>query len=303
LITPRLPSLTRWVAGPARAVARQLARELSEDRVTGLAAETAFFIVLSVFPGLVMLASALGSLDLVLGSDVAAEGKRVVVEFLRRILTERASQTVEVVQDLFIEQRSGLITISLLFSLWALMRGFAAVIRALNLAYDIEEARTWIRQRLVAAVLSVGSVAVGALMLAAFVAGPLLGGGQALAEALGLGDTFASAWAIVRWPIAFGLVVLWAAAVYLFAPNRKSHLSQELPGAALTAVFGLAASAALNLYVRLAAAANPVLGSLGGGMILLLWLYLLSLGLLIGGELNAVLRDRSRNPLLSAPRP
>jgi membrane protein len=180
------------------------------------------------------------------------------------------------------------------------MRGFAAVIRALNLAYDLEEARPWIRQRLVAAVLSLGSVAVGALMLAAFVAGPLLGGGQALAEVLGLGDTFASAWAIVRWPIAFGLVVLWAAAVYLLGPNRKSHLSQELPGAVLTALFGLAASAALNVYLRLVAAANPVLGSLGGGMILLLWLYLLSLGLLIGGELNAVLRDRRRKPLLPA---
>jgi membrane protein len=280
-----------------RAVARELAREISEDRVTGLAAETAFFIVLSVFPGLVMLASALGSLDLVLGSEVAAEGERVVVEFLHRILTERASQAVEVVQDLFIEQRRGVITISLLFSLWAVMRGFAAVIRALNLAYDLEEARPWIRQRLVAAVLSLGSVVVGALMLAAFVAGPLLGGGQAFAEALGLGETFASAWAVVRWPIAFGLVVLWAAAVYLFGPNRKSHLSQELPGAALTAVFGLAASAALNVYLRLVAAANPVLGSLGGGVILLLWLYLLSLGLLIGGELNAVLaRERGRGP-------
>jgi uncharacterized BrkB/YihY/UPF0761 family membrane protein len=55
-----------------RAIARELSREISEDRVTGLAAKTSFFIALSLFPGLMMLASALGSLDLILGSDVAA---------------------------------------------------------------------------------------------------------------------------------------------------------------------------------------------------------------------------------------
>jgi membrane protein len=265
--------------------------QASEDRVTGLAAETAFFVILSVLPGLLVLAAALGSLDLFLGENVATEAQDVVVDFLRRILTDRASGAIDVVQDLFEQQRGGIITVSLLASFWTLTRGFTAVIRALNLAYDVDEARLWIRQRLVAAFLSLGSVLIGALVLAAFVSGPLLGSGRALADALGVGETFARVWFLVRWPIAFLLIVLWAAVIYHVGPSRADRLIREIPGAALTAVFGIAASAGLNLYLRFAGAANPVLGSLGGGLILLVWLYLLSLGLLIGGELNALLKS------------
>jgi membrane protein len=62
-------------------------------------------------------------------------------------------------------------------------------------------------------------------------------------------------------------------------------------------VLWLFVSAGLNIYLRVAADANPVYGVLGGGLILLIWIYLLSLSLLLGGELNPVLaRDRARVP-------
>jgi membrane protein len=275
-----------------RAVASEVRKEVSDDRLTGLAAEMAFFVVLSVFPGLIVLAATLGSLDSLVGQEVAAEAQDIVIDFLRRILTEDASPVIEVAQDLFTEQRGGVVTLSLLGSFWSLTRGFTAAIRALNLAYDLEEARPWLRQRMVAGLLSIGSVVAAAFLLVVLVAGPVLGGARAIADAVGLSRPFGEIWAVLRWPIAFGFVVLWAAAIYHFGPNRRSRLSEELPGAIVTAAFGLGASGGLNIYLRLAGAANPVLGSLGGGLILLIWLYLLSLGLLIGGELNAVLTER-----------
>ena len=275
-----------------RVVASEVRKEISGDRLTGLAAEMAFFLVLSVFPGLIVLAATLGSLDSFVGQEVAAEAQDIVIDFLRRILTEEASPVIEVAQDLFTEQRGGVVTLSLLGSFWSLTRGFTAAIRALNLAYDLEEARPWLRQRMVAGLLSIGSVVAAAFLLVVVVAGPVLGGARAIADAVGLSRPFGEIWAVLRWPIAFGFVVLWAAAIYHFGPNRTSRLSEELPGAIVTAAFGLGASGGLNIYLRLAGAANPVLGSLGGGLILLIWLYLLSLGLLIGGELNAVLTER-----------
>jgi membrane protein len=279
----------------ARAVASEVRNEITDDRVTGLAAEMAFFVVLSVFPGLIVLAATLGSLDFIMGEEVAADAQQIVIDFLRRILTEEASPAIEVAQDLFTEQRGGLLTLSLLGSFWGLTRGFTAAIRALNLAYDVEEARPWLRQRLLAALLSIGSVVAAAFLLIVLVAGPVFGGARALADAVGLSGAFGEIWAVLRWPIAFCFVVLWAAAIYHFGPNRRSRLREELPGAIVTAVFGLGASAGLNIYLRLAGAANPVLGSLGGALILLIWLYLLSLSLLVGGELNAVLNEyRSR---------
>lgn len=276
-----------------RTVLRELRRQVAEDRVTGLAAETAFFVVLSVFPGLLVLATALGWLDLILGGDIAAEAKRTVLDFMRKLLTERASPAIDVARDLFAEKRGGVTILSLLLSIWALTRGFASVIRALNLAYDLDESRPLLAQLLVAVFLSLGSAVVGALVLAMLVSDPLFGGGRAVADFLGLGDAFATAWNYMRWLLAFALVVMWAAAIYHAAPNRSSRLGEQLPGAVVTAVLGVIASAGLNFYLTVVGSANPFLGSLGGGLILLIWLYLMSLGLLIGGELNAILASQS----------
>jgi hypothetical protein len=110
-----------------RAVASEVRKEVSDDRLTGLAAEMAFFVVLSVFPGLIVLAATLGSLDSLVGQEVAAEAQDIVIDFLRRILTDEASPVIEVAQDLFTEQRGGVVTVSLLGSFWSLTRGFTAM--------------------------------------------------------------------------------------------------------------------------------------------------------------------------------
>lgn len=283
-------SYTRLVA-PKRIAStlKELTREIVDDRVTGLAAEVAFFAVLSIFPGLLMIASGLGFLEGLLGTKLAADAERVVHDFLNRMLTRDASQAIGAVRTLFEEERSGILTFSAIGALLALTRGFAVLIRALDIAYDLTERRKWIRQRFVALGLALGSVLMTVIMLAVFVAGPLLGGGQALADRIGVGDAFALFWDWLRWPIAFAVLVAWANATFHFGPNQKTPWVADLPGAVLTVVLWLVVSLGFSVYLGLAAGFNQVLGILGGGLILLMWLYLLSVALLIGGELNAIL--------------
>lgn len=272
---------------------QELTEEIVDDRVTGLAAEIAFFGVLSTFPGLLMMASALGSLDGLFGSELAFEAQTIVQNFMNQMLTRDASQAIEAVRDLFEEKRSGVLTLSGIGALLALTRGFAALIRALDIAYDLIEQRKWWRQRLLAVGLGVGSVLVAVLMLVIFVTGPLLGGGQAVADLMGLGESFAVFWDWARWPVAFVLLVLWANATFHIGPNHKSPWSADLPGALVAAVLWLLVSLGFSVYLRLASGFNQVLGILGGGLILLVWLYLLSVALLIGAELNAILTKRA----------
>jgi membrane protein len=112
---------------------------------------------------------------------------------------------------------------------------------------------------------------------------------------IGAGNIFAFAWRFLRWPVALALLIAWATTLYHVAPNRARTLWREdVPGAALTAVLWLASSLGLHLYLQVAADGNPVFGILGGGLILLIWLYLLSLSLLVGGEFNTVLREPAR---------
>lgn len=282
----------RNALGRAGRVVRRTYREIAEDRVTGLAAEVAFFAVLSVFPGLLMVAAALGSLERLVGSELAARSKEQILDFLHLVLTDQAGGAIEAVETLFADESGGLITVASVAALWALSRGFAAIVRALNLAYDVRERRRWLSLRLLSLGLALGSVIAGAVLLAMVVVGPLLGRGEDVADFIGAGDVFAFAWRYLRWPVALVLLIAWATTLFHIAPNRvRTPWREDIPGAALTAALWLASSLGLNLYLQVVAGGNPVFGILGGGLILLIWLYLLSLSLLIGGEFNAVLKE------------
>lgn len=283
---PRIPAVLD--------VVEEVWHNASRHRVTGLAAEVAFFGVLSLFPGLLAVAGALGSLEVIVGGDLALKGQRTVVDFLSRTLTERASPTVDAVQALFEGKSTGLLTVGAVVLLLSLSRGFAAAIRALDVSYGVAETRSWVRTRLLALGLALGTVIVSAIMIAVIVIGPLLGTGQAFADWLGLGETFPRVLGLLRLPLAFAVQVAWAATLYHLAPSRRSPWRWDLPGALLTGLLWLGISVGFRTYLALAATGNPVFGVLGGGLILLVWIWLLSLALLIGGELNGALARRAR---------
>jgi membrane protein len=283
------------VAATERTV-RELVHEWQEDRVSGLAAEVAFFGVLSLFPALLAVTAALGGLGAIIGPEAAAQAEAEVVSLLRSVLTDEADRTIDAVQELFEESSPGLLTIGLVTALWAASRGFAAVIRALDVAYDLDERRTWVGLRAVALALALGTVVVASLLLAMLVLGPLLGGGQEVADRIGLGGGFATFWDWVRWPTVAAAAIAWAATIFHVAPNHRTPWRWDLPGALLTAAAWLLVSVGLRGYLAVASGGNQVFGTLGGSLIVLLWLYLLAVGLLLGGELNAVLAHRAGVP-------
>jgi len=276
-------------------VARKLQQEASRDRLTGLAAEIAFFGVLSIFPGLLMLTAALGTLEALVGSDLAVESKRQILNFFDLILTDEASGAIDAIEELFEDGSGGLLTLASAFALVGLSRAFAVVVGALNLAYDTNEQRPWVHRRLLGLALAIGTLVMALFTLVLIVVGPLLGQGPEIADLLGLGDAFAIAWSILRWPVAFLVLVAWTTTLFHLAPCRAlPRWRDELPGAFFTTVLWLVVSVGLNVYLQLAANANPVFGVLGGGLVLLIWLYLLSLALLLGGELNTIAASYAR---------
>ena len=284
------PAVTRSPRRLWRLTVR-IVRKSDRDRILGLAAETAFFAVLGVFPALLMMAGVLGSLDALLGTGTAEQVESEVVHALRLVLTDEASGAIASIEQLF-RTGSSLLTVASALALVSLSTGFATVVNALNLAYSVPETRGWWRRRFLGLALGIGSVLLGALGLAAVVVGPLFGQGQALAGALGL-DAQSALWQDLRWPAAFVALVLWATTLCHLAPATRTAWRRDLPGGAFAGVLWLAASYGLNAYLRLVSGSNPVLGALGGGLIIMIWIYLLSLALLIGAELNAVLQARS----------
>lgn len=291
---PRTSKRWAFLRGERWALARRMWQEWQDDRISGLAAEVAFFGLLSLFPMLLAVASVLGSLEAVVGGDVARQAEEEVLRGLGSVFGgEGGEEVLGAVEDLFAGTDGGAFTVGAVVALWAASRGVAAVIRALDLVYDVEERRSYVRLRLLAVLLALGSAVVGAGMLGVLVLGPLLGTGRDVANALGLGGAFVTGWDLLRWPVALAVLLAWAATVFHLGPNRRTRWRDELPGAVLSAVAWALASVGLRTYLGVAGATNSVLGALGGSIVIIMWLYLLAVGLLLGGELNASLARRA----------
>ena len=286
-----LPPLTVLWRGVLRFV-DDLRHEWSRARVGGLSAEIAFFGLLGLFPAVIVFAAALGSLDVVIGAGAAAHTEEWLLDRVGETFgsdnTLRAT-----IEELFDRSNAGLITAGIVITVYASSRGFTAVVGALDVTYGDQDRRNWISTRVMGFVLTLFTLLVAALVAAMVVVGPLLGGGEEIAERLGAGSAFTTAWVWFRWPVVFVVVVCWAASLYHFAPRRRTPWRTDLPGAVVGTVWWLAVSLGFRFYLDAASSGmNAVFGLLGGALSLLIWLYLLAMGLLVGAEINRVLNDR-----------
>ncbi len=115
--------------------------------------------------------------------------------------------------------------------------------------------------------------------------------GQWLAELAGYGATFAAVWDVARWPVLVGFVVLALAVLYWAGPAIAHSFRWITPGAVVATLLWLAATWGFSLYLRFADPGSAY-GALGALVVLLFFLYVSSIVLLVGAELNAVVDKR-----------
>jgi membrane protein len=267
-----------------------LYRQWHDDRVSGLAAEIGFFALLSLFPLLLVLSALLGGLSSILGNDLATDVENQLTEWAGEVFGADGS-VVDAVGSLFSQPSTSALTVGVLATLYTASRGFAAVIRALDVAYGHDNTRGWVGTQVVGLLIATGSIIVGALTLAGLVIGPLLGredvGGGAFEGFLTV------LWDWFRYPTAFVILVLWAATIFHVAPNRRASWRWELPGALFSALLWIIATYFFSLYLAtLSSTSNAVFGVIGTAITIELWLYLLAIGLILGAELNSAFAIR-----------
>ena len=289
---------TRAPAGnPVRWFGRlvvEVIHKADRDRLLGMAAETAFFAVLTLFPALLAVAAVLGQLSLIIGEENALRVENGVLNFLDTLLTDTASPAIDTVRDLF-DSSGNALTIATLLAVLSLSTAFSALINTVTITCDAPETRGWWRRRWLGLLLGIGTVLTGALAVTLLVIGPLFGRAEDVVAGVGLDAEYAVLWSYARWPIAFFSLVIWATTMDHIAPPMRVKWRYALPGGFLTALLWLAASYGLNLYLELAVRSSPIFGALGGGLILMTWFYLLCVALLAGSELNTILLARRRH--------
>ena len=251
---------------------REIVREAIEDNAVDAAASVAFWLLLSL-PATLL--AGLSTLSL-LGDDVTAELRRLTFEFVDRVFTSEADELRVAIDGIFDQNKAGLFSVSLLLALVTVSRGFAGLIRALDVVYDIEESRGFLRLR-------VASIGLGLGTIATVVASTWLW--YTSAEA--------SVPLVLRVVVALAVLVVWAATVFHVGPNHHTPWRYDLPGALLAAVGWFAVSIGYGWYIQLAGGGNTVLGIAGALLLGMTWFWIVCLILLVGGELNEIIARRA----------
>lgn len=255
-------------------------REILDDRVSTLAAQTAYYFFFSLFPLLLFLA------PLVTMAIDQATFIRLVTERLTDVVPGAAVQPVAMVLTdvVFVEDAPGLISVGILLAAWSGSNIFGALTTSLNLAYDVEEWRPWWKRQLV----RLGMLLVGGTVILAATVAIVAGDNivRAVAGTVGLGAAGVRLWTFLQYPVAFAFVVLFAFFTYWLLPNVNQRKSHALVGAVVASVLWLVATLLFRLYVQ-HFPPNPAYGLIGGIMLLLTWMYVSMFVVLVGGELAA----------------
>ena len=263
------------------------------DEMTDRAAALTYYMMMSLFPALLVGVSLLGLLgdrSLVTRTvDYASENgaPAEVTDALDALLTKT------------VESAGGAISFALLLGISIALYGaagaFGAAGRALNDVYEVEESRGFLLHKLAdigftVIVILLALVALVSIFLGGDLAGDLFG-------TIGLGDTAAGIWRVARWAVAIAAVLAIYSIIFAFAPDIDARRRRILsPGALVGVGIWIVASAGFFLYVSNFGKYGATYGAFAGAVILLLWLYLSSIAFLFGAELNSVVDGAARRP-------
>ncbi|MEV8093821.1 YihY/virulence factor BrkB family protein [Kitasatospora sp. NPDC085879] len=257
-----------------------------EYRVTGLAAEAAFFTLLSIPPLLLCLAGTLGYLDDILGAGTIDKLKNDVVSASETVLSpDSVDQIVQpLLTSVFDKARPDLISIGFLLSLWSGSRALYIFIDTITVMYGLDGKRGIVKTRLMSLGLYLGALLIGSLVLPLLVAGPGLVIG-ALPNSAGLVNA-------LYWPAAILLLVIFLTTLYHVAVPANTPWREDIPGALVALLVLVVCSVLLRVYLVSSVEGPSVYGSLAAPVAVLLWIFVVALAVLIGAAMNAAIDRR-----------
>jgi membrane protein len=270
------------------ATLKRTVAEFQDDNLSDWAAALTYYGLLSLFPMLIALVSIVG----LFGDPKSTTS--TVTDIVTRIGPESGADTFAGPIRSITSHRSSagiLFVLGVATALWSASGYIGAFIRASNSIYETEEGRPfWKLRPLQVAVTFVMVVLVAMVLLALVLTGPIV---RAVADPIGVGSTAVDIWNYAKWPILAALFILMIDLLYYASPNAKLRGFVWLtPGAILALGLWALASAGFALFVANFGSYDKTYGTLGGVVVLLVWMWITNVAILLGHELNAE-RERS----------
>lgn len=278
-----------------KTLALRVKAQAGQDNLMNGAAAIGFYLMLALFPGLIFLLSILPYLPI-------PRLEQAIMDLLHQGMPEQAAGLLQGTVESLVQQRQGgLLSLGLLGTLWAASNGMMAVMRQLNQTYQVEESRSFFKARgtALAMTLLFGLLVVGGMTL-------VVGGGVLqnwLAQATGLGPAVVVLFAVVRWVIIVLVLMLAFSLFYYLGPNVDQDFKWVSPGAVIGVPVLILASLGFRFYITNFGNYDATYGGIGAVIILMMWLFVASLVLLLGSEINIVFENFAREDEGGRPRP
>jgi membrane protein len=250
-------------------------------RVTGLAAEAGFFALLSLPPLILGLVGSISYVGPWIGKDVVTEVQDRILDGSREIFTADVVNDViqKTLSDVFAGERFDLISIGFLIALWSGSRALNVFIDTCSIMYGLGGVRGIVRTRALSFSLYIGVLIIGAIVIPLVLAGPTL-----LGELLPRQVEFLNS---LYWPVASLLSVISLTSLYHISVPVRTPWYRDLPGAMLTLAIWFLGSFLVRWIIGISVGGASIYGPLATPIVLLIWLYVISIAVLIGAALNA----------------
>lgn len=262
---------------------RGFMNRLDEKHVSAYAAKTAYFIMLSFIPFLMLLFTMI---------QFTALSKADVMTLFVKIFPDAIDAMVISIIDEIYGKSITMISISAIVALWSAGKGITAIIQGLNSVFDVEETRNYIMLRIYGAFYTILMILGILVLLILVVFGNKIQG--IILENVPVLHNITDVILRSRYLISLPLLVLIFAIIYHFMPNRKSRFKQQLPGAVFTAVSWSVFSFFFSLYIDYFSNMTNMYGSLTTLIVVMLWLYMCMYIMLMGAVINGMYMEKKR---------
>ena len=261
---------------------KQLIIRYKEDDLPALSAQITYYLILAFFPFLIFLINLVSFTPL---------SNKILIMNLNMFLPNETGALLKniLVQTLQAKSKT-LLFVGMVGSLWAASGGISAIMKGLNKVNDIKEDRNYIILNSISLIFTIGIIIMIMFSLLFIIFGEMIG--NFVFGLLGATTLFSIIWSILRYCIPLILMFITFSLIYVYVPNKKIKFKNVIIGTVFTTVGWITTSLLFSVYVNNFSNYGKIYGSLGGVIALIGWLYISTLIILIGAELNAIIGSK-----------
>lgn len=255
---------------------------IGKDDAPGLAAQLAYYFMLSLFPMLIFILSLIPLFNI--------NRDAIITQIEDNAPADAASIITNILTDVMDNANGGILSFGLILALWTASNGMTALMNSFNVAYDVEDSRNFLVSKAMAIFFTILIGITLPITLVLFTFGQQIG--NLLFGPLGLDDEVRWVFSVIRTVLPVIAIFIVFTLLYTMAPNVKIKLKSVIPGALFATIVWILGTLAFGFYVSNFGNYSKTYGSVGGVIVLMLWLYITGFVLILGAEVNAIMHHR-----------